>query len=93
MYKSNFTKLMVNTDNIGDHINQSLKLLEKTDHSLLFKLPHLDRRLDFYILTVTVQDFDTKKDVEPELLKDKKVAENLCHRFGNTWISQVVKVI
>ncbi|XP_018562896.1 uncharacterized protein LOC108904723 [Anoplophora glabripennis] len=92
MYKSGFTETMIKTDDLGDHINQSPKLLEKTDHSLSFKLPYLDRRLDSYNLTTIVQDFDSKKDIEPQFLKDKLIRDNLCHKFGNTWISHVLKV-
>ncbi|KAJ8923877.1 hypothetical protein NQ315_006653 [Exocentrus adspersus] len=92
MYKSSFTQLTVKTDNIGDHINQTVKLLEKQSDRILFKIPHLDHRLDFYVLTIVVQDFETKMEIKPDIMENHIIAENICHKFGNTWVSQVLKV-
>lgn len=80
------------TDNIGDHIDQNPKLIGKSANNLIFKIPHLDRRLDFYTLTIVVQDFNVDVPVDPDMKKNKKVADNLCHNYGDTWISQIIKV-
>ncbi|KAG5891652.1 hypothetical protein JTB14_020070 [Gonioctena quinquepunctata] len=91
-FNSDFAQLNVETDNIGDHIDQSPKLIAKSDSTLLFKIPRLDSRLDFYSLTVVVQDFNKTEKIDSHLLKNRKIAENICHQFGESWISQVVKV-
>nr|XP_023019402.1 uncharacterized protein LOC111508196 [Leptinotarsa decemlineata] len=92
-YESDFTQQTIKTDNIGDHIDQSPKLIAKSDSTLIFKIPRLDRRLEFYTLTVVVQDYNESKKIDSRLLKNKKIVDNVCHQFGETWISQVVKVV
>nr|CAI5845464.1 unnamed protein product [Callosobruchus analis] len=91
-YKSSFTVIDVKTDDLGKHIDQSPKLVGKTDRSLFYKIPLLDDRLDSYNLTVLVQDFNESIPVDKELLKNKKIADNLCHNFGQSWIAHSFKV-
>ncbi|XP_050510220.1 uncharacterized protein LOC114349462 [Diabrotica virgifera virgifera] len=91
-YKSDYAETHVKTDHLGDHIDQSPKLLARSDNNLLFKMPYLDSRLQSYTMTVVVQDYDKKRQVDGEVLKNKKVADNLCNNFGDTWIAQVMKV-
>ncbi|KAJ8973052.1 hypothetical protein NQ317_011332 [Molorchus minor] len=91
-YISESATLLVKTDNIGDHIDQSPKLLGNSDSTLIFEIPFLDRRLESYTLTVVVQDFDKNRTVDADVLENKKVASYLCHNFGHTWISQTVKI-
>lgn len=91
-YKSDFTHISVKTDNIGDHIDQSPKLLSKTESSFMFQLPILDKRLDSYEVTVVVQDYNSKVNVDSAIMTNKKISNHLCHRYGNTWISQNRKV-
>lgn len=92
VYKSEFTRLSIKTDDIGDHIDQSPKLLSRTDTNLIFQLPPLDRRLKYYDVTIVVQDFNTSIKVDPIVLGNKKISSHLCHQFGNSWISQTRKV-
>ncbi|CAH1965540.1 unnamed protein product [Acanthoscelides obtectus] len=91
-YKSDFTVIDVKTDDLGKHIDQSPKLVEKTDTTLFYQIPPLDSRLDYYTLTVFVQDFNESVPVDKELLKNEKIADNLCHNFGYSWISHSFKV-
>ncbi|XP_060534337.1 uncharacterized protein LOC132706804 [Cylas formicarius] len=85
-YRSAYSTATVKTADIGDHIDQSPKLLGKSDKALVFKLPHLDRRLNSYTVTVAVQDYNVSKAIDLETIANSKVADNLCHSFGDTWI-------
>ncbi|XP_049826701.1 uncharacterized protein LOC109605342 isoform X2 [Aethina tumida] len=90
-FKSGLARAVVKTDNIGDHIDQSPTLLSKCDSTVTFKLPSLDRRLEYYNLTVIVQDFN--KGINVNLNKfPKKISDNLCHFIGDTWISKSIKI-
>lgn len=80
------------TADLGDHIDQSPKLLGKGDKALVFKLPPLDRRLESYTLTVGVQDYNESVPVHVDTIENKKLADNICNPYGVTWISQVLKV-
>lgn len=91
-YKSDFTHISLKTDNIGDHIDQSPRLLSKGTSSVTFELPELDRRLQYYEVTVVAQDFDTSIKVDPTIMKNKKISDHLCQQYGHTWISQTLKV-
>lgn len=91
-YKSDFTQISVKTDNIGDHINQSPKLITKTESNFMFQLPILDKRLKYYEVIVVVQDYNSSVKVDPAIMNNKKISNHLCHRYGNSWISQTHKV-
>lgn len=91
-YRSDFVITTVKKEELGDHIDQSPKLLGKGDKAIMFKLPHLDKRLDSYTVTVAVQDFNESIPVYMDSIKNEKLADNLCHPYGLTWISQVLKV-
>ncbi|XP_048523168.1 uncharacterized protein LOC109540509 isoform X2 [Dendroctonus ponderosae] len=91
-YRSDFVITTVKKEELGDHIDQSPKLLGKGDKAIMFKLPHLDKRLDSYTVTVAVQDFNESIPVYVDSIKNEKLADNLCHPYGLTWISQVLKV-
>lgn len=69
-----------------------LTLLGNGDKAVVFKLPHLDRRLESSTITVAVQDFNKSIPVDVNSIENDKLADNLCHSFGKTWISQVLKV-
>ncbi|CAH0552096.1 unnamed protein product [Brassicogethes aeneus] len=88
-FKSDVARTSITTDDIGDHIDQSPTVVAKCDHTVVFNLPDLDRRLDHYELTVVVQD---DKDVEVDQNLPEKVVENLCRDTGNTWIAKKIKV-
>lgn len=62
------------------------------DRSLIFKVPPLDPRLKSYFLTVIVQDFNKEKLVDPDVIKEKKVSDHLCHNFGDTWIAKTKEI-
>lgn len=87
-YRSEFAHISVKTDNIGDHIDQSPKLISKTESSCMFQLPILDKRLEYYEVTVVVQDYNTKVKVDRAIMGNEKISNHLCHRYGNSWISQ-----
>lgn len=91
-YKSDFAHTSLKTDNIGDHVDQSPKLLSKTESNLMFQLPILDKRLEHYEATIVVQDYNSNKTVDSTILKNKKISDHLCHQYGNSWISQGHKV-
>lgn len=92
MYESDFAEKFVKIDDLGHHIDQMPKLLAKGENTLMFDVPKLDNRLEYYTMTVVVQDYDKNRPVDGDLLKNKKIADNLCNKFGHTWISQVIKV-
>ncbi|KAL1513774.1 hypothetical protein ABEB36_003139 [Hypothenemus hampei] len=89
-YKSDFTVVKVNTEDLGNHIDQSPKLLGKGDKAVVFKLPHVDRRLESYSVTIAVQDFN--QSIPLGHIKNKKLSDNVCHPYGLTWISQTLEV-
>ncbi|CAG9813738.1 unnamed protein product [Phaedon cochleariae] len=91
-YKSDFLVTTVKTDSLGEHIDQSPKLIAKSESTLLFKIPYIDSRLQEYTLTVVVQDYNKSKSIQQEIAKNRRVSDNLCHSYGNTWVSQVIKV-
>ncbi|RZC27695.1 uncharacterized protein BDFB_000742, partial [Asbolus verrucosus] len=91
-YKSGFSNIHVKTDDLGEHINQAPTLQESSPTSLTFKLPPLDRRLKSYTLTTIVQDFNINKEVASNVLKTRKVADNLCHNFGDTWVLPEIEI-
>ncbi|CAG9766449.1 unnamed protein product [Ceutorhynchus assimilis] len=91
-YKSDFSTATVKTADLGDHIDQTPKLLGKGDKAIVFKLPRLDRRLDSYTLTVAVQDFNENLPLKMDSIENPKLADHICHPYGSTWISQVLKV-
>lgn len=41
---------------------------------------------------MAVQDFNKSIPVDVNSIENDKLADNLCHSFGKTWISQVLKV-
>lgn len=92
VYKSEFTHITLKTDNIGEHIDQNPKLLSKSDTSLMFQLPLVDKRLQYYKATVVVQDYNSTVKVSRSILRDKNISDHLCHQYGNSWISQTRKV-
>lgn len=91
-YKSDFAQIPVKTNNIGDHIDQSPKLLTKTESNFMFELPILDKRLRDYEVTVVVQDYNSSIKVDPAIMDNKIISNRLCHRYGNSWISQTHEV-
>ncbi|XP_066143041.1 uncharacterized protein [Euwallacea fornicatus] len=91
-YKSNFATTTVKTADLGDHIDQSPKLLGNGDKGIVFKLPHVDRRLESYNVTIAVQDLNQSMPVNVDSIKNRKLADNLCVPFGVTWVSQILKV-
>ncbi|XP_056638820.1 uncharacterized protein LOC130446528 [Diorhabda sublineata] len=92
MYESDFTEKFIKIDDLGHHIDQMPKLLAKGEKSLMFKPPKLDSRLEYYTMTVVVQDYDKNTPIDGDILKNKRITNNLCNKFGHTWISQVIKV-
>lgn len=73
-------------------MNYFLIFIGNGDKAIVFKLPHLDRRLESSTITVAVQDFNKSISIDVNSIKNDKLADNLCHAFGKTWISQVLKV-
>lgn len=43
-------------------------------------------------MLVVVQDFNQNITIPPKILKNNKVADHLCHNFGNTWVLEKLEV-
>ncbi|CAG9860166.1 unnamed protein product [Phyllotreta striolata] len=91
-FKSDFAHLRFKMDDLGNHINQSLELVGSGPSTLQFKVPNVDKRLEYYTLTVVVQDYDKSIKIDEDILENGKIVDHLCHMYGRTWVSQVVKV-
>lgn len=90
-YKSELTTIHLKTDDVGDYINQSPTLIDLTNVTMRFKVPEIDWRLNWTLLTVIVQDYDKKKIIGSEL--DVLLhTDNLCNSYGDTWIAKTVHV-
>lgn len=92
-FKSDFETIHVKTDDIGDHIDQSPKLNETTNSTFIFTVPKLDTRLNATVLTVIVQDYDEKKQLNRTALGLELHEYNFCNAFGDTWIAKIIQVI
>ncbi|KAK9872527.1 hypothetical protein WA026_017992 [Henosepilachna vigintioctopunctata] len=91
-FKSPFTtKTVVHTADLGDLIDQSPSLVKTFEDSFVFELKPPDRRLTT-TLTVLVQDFNESHAIDEKILDRINLADNLCNDFGDTWISQTVKI-
>lgn len=78
------------TDDIGDYLNQSPELVNKTSDSVTFKLRTLDPRLTSYSALFIVQDFNKEKSqLSDELLPFR---DDLCNQYGDGWIGANVTV-
>lgn len=91
-FKSDFVTISVKTDDIGDHIDQSPKLKETTNSTVLFKIPELDPRLSATVLTAIVQDYDESKKLNKTALGLELHEYNFCNAFGDTWIAKIIQV-
>lgn len=91
-YKSDFETIHVKTDDIGDHIDQSPKLKEIANSTLIFDAPKLDPRLNATVLTAIVQDYDENKKLNKTALGLELHEYNFCNTFGDTWIAKIIQV-
>lgn len=80
------------TDDIGDHIDQSPKLTEATNSTLVFEVAKLDARLNATVLTAIVQDYDESKKLNKTILDLELHEYNFCNGFGDTWIAKIIQV-
>ncbi|XP_044263744.1 uncharacterized protein LOC123010725 isoform X2 [Tribolium madens] len=91
-YKSPFAHVHVKTDDLGEHIDQSPVLLKSQPTSVTFTLPTLDHRLKSYSVVIVVQDFNQNTTIPRKITKNSKIADHLCHNFGDTWILEKLDV-
>lgn len=76
---------------MGDYINQSPMLTELTNVTMSFKIPEIDWRLNWTLMTVIVQDYDKTKKIGSEL-NQLLHTDNLCNPYGDTWVAKTMQV-
>lgn len=90
-YKSDLATIYIKTDDVGDYINQSPMLVELSNVTMRFKVPEIDWRLNWTLMTVIMQDYDKTKRIGSEL--DVLLhTDNLCNSYGDTWVAATVHV-
>lgn len=91
-YKSDFVTIHVKTDDIGDHIDQSPRLKQITNSTLIFEIPKLDPRLNATVLTAVVQDYDVNEKLNTQKLNLELHEYNFCNNYGDIWIAKIIPV-
>lgn len=90
-YKSELTTIFIKTDDVGDYIDQSPKLVNISNATVVFKIPEIDWRLNWTTMTIIVQDDDKTKTIGSDL-SGLLHQDNLCSSYGDTWVAKIVQV-